>query len=155
MPGALRAERSRFANVKITQPSSQPWAGFHFCSGEGYSRSTVRCAHSRGFPSQTRPQVYPSAHSLWLRSIATHTETPTQMAHRFAPTFQHGTHTPHSTHDPSTHLYTHFPSQICLCTWSHTIVHTNIAVRDPRYVKKKKKKHEAFPRAQHLTFTYI
>lgn len=59
-------------------------------------------------------------------------------------------------HDPDTHLYTHFPSQICPCTWSHTIVHTNIAVYHPRYVKKNKTKtkHEAFPRALRLSFMY-
>lgn len=132
----LRAERSGFAEVEITQPCSQAGTGLHSCSGEGHSRGTVRCAHLRGagvFPFQTGPQMHPSAHSLWLTAIATHTETPTQTAHRFTPTFQQGTRTSHSTHDPSTHLYTHFPSQICPCTRSHTIVHTNIDV----HVKKK------------------
>lgn len=36
---------------------------------------------------QTRPRKYPSAHYLWLKSVATHTDTPTQTAHTFAPTF--------------------------------------------------------------------
>lgn len=84
-----RHEPSALALQRWKEPSPAPSPGLgtnHSSGGGGHSRSTVRCAHSRGFPSQTRPREYPSAHSLWLMSIATHTETPTQTAHTFAPT---------------------------------------------------------------------
>lgn len=45
------------------------------------------CVHPlAGFPSQTHLQEHPRARPLWLTSTATHTETPTQIAHTFTPT---------------------------------------------------------------------
>lgn len=97
-------------------------------------------------PLQTRPRKYPSAHYLWLKSVATHTDTPTQTAHTFAPTLSKA-----RTLHPN--------------TLAHTLSILNMPVHSDSYcthehrctlppVHLKKKKHEAFLRALHLTLTY-
>lgn len=95
-----------------------------------------------GFPSRSHPREDLSAHPPWLSSTATHTETPTQTAHTFAPTLSFTNTLPHArtnTHTRTLSL-TNIPVYMAIAsTFTYTQLHTytHIVVQ-PNTLKKTK-----------------